>query len=348
MIRIYVAPTLTAQVGVAVCLGPYSVGKAIPFPLSELGGNCIVTVIKPQCGGKTDKDNPEESYAPWTDDLSNGESCSSSPSGTASTKEGYSQSPFEMIINNMTPGEKDVYSPYLPSGEGGFGIFTLEMDTIPKYGDSNVESSLTIKGVKLEGGGTTKNRITQGISNGIRKILIDGWLDPQIKYLTNNLTKMSLSIKWPDFSELTLPKERTDTDTDNLQKTTTSKNINEENTKNLVEKYKQLSSTVNTLNDNIANPFEQVTQIFNESNIINIQTKNLAVKIPMIYSEDINSYGIYLHQRIDSNSKIISEREGIVQSILGSCLTDYNPGSKALSEIVKEAKEFNSQCANIL
>jgi hypothetical protein len=36
MVRIYVMPTLTAQVGVALCMGPYAVGKNIPEPFGSL------------------------------------------------------------------------------------------------------------------------------------------------------------------------------------------------------------------------------------------------------------------------------------------------------------------------
>jgi hypothetical protein len=44
----------------------------------------------------------------------------------------------------------------------------------------------------------------------------------------------------------------------------------------------------------------------NESNIINISVEPLTVKVPMIYSEDINEYSIYLQQWLDVNRKILS------------------------------------------
>ena len=45
-VRIYVAPTLTAQVWIGICLWPYSVGKALTSPWADLWGNCIVFAIK--------------------------------------------------------------------------------------------------------------------------------------------------------------------------------------------------------------------------------------------------------------------------------------------------------------
>ena len=45
--RLYVAPTLTLGLGIAMCFGPYSVGKALPKPFRDLGGNCIVFAVPP-------------------------------------------------------------------------------------------------------------------------------------------------------------------------------------------------------------------------------------------------------------------------------------------------------------
>jgi hypothetical protein len=39
------------------------------------------------------------------------------------------------------------------------------------------------------------------MQQGIRKIIIDSWLDPQIRYIMNNLSRMSLTIKWPEFDQ---------------------------------------------------------------------------------------------------------------------------------------------------
>jgi len=54
MIRIYAMPTLTAQLGLAICMGPYSAGINLPSPLSDIAGNCIVTSVALPCGSKKD------------------------------------------------------------------------------------------------------------------------------------------------------------------------------------------------------------------------------------------------------------------------------------------------------
>jgi hypothetical protein len=77
IVRIYIAPTLTMQVGVAVCLGVDQVFKKIPSPLSDLGGNCIVFALKPQCPREktqAELDNPNETFEPRVADLT--QSCS--------------------------------------------------------------------------------------------------------------------------------------------------------------------------------------------------------------------------------------------------------------------------------
>jgi hypothetical protein len=69
-------------------------------------------------------------------------------------------------------------------------------------------------------------------------------------------------------------------------------------------------------NDKLANPFEQLSKLFNQSELINIQTKTLTVKIPMIYSEDINAYEIYLRQWGDTQMEIIEKRKQRPESLL--------------------------------
>lgn len=48
-IRIYAAPTLTSQLGIAICLGSYQAGMNLPSPFSDIGGNCIVTAVPLPC-----------------------------------------------------------------------------------------------------------------------------------------------------------------------------------------------------------------------------------------------------------------------------------------------------------
>ena len=50
----------------------------------------------------------------------------------------------------------------------------------------------------------------------------------------------------------------------------------------------------------------------NESNIINISVEPITVKIPMIFSEDINEYTIYLQQWLEVNKEILNGWESVL------------------------------------
>lgn len=58
MIRIYVSPTLTMGIGIAICFGPYTVGAKIPSPFRHIAGNCIVLAKN---FGKNKNNTPEPS-----------------------------------------------------------------------------------------------------------------------------------------------------------------------------------------------------------------------------------------------------------------------------------------------
>ncbi|MEI7557818.1 MAG: hypothetical protein WCJ45_03115 [bacterium] len=50
--RLYLVPTLTLGMGMAMCFGPYSMGIKLPKPFRDIAGNCIVFALPPltTCG----------------------------------------------------------------------------------------------------------------------------------------------------------------------------------------------------------------------------------------------------------------------------------------------------------
>jgi hypothetical protein len=52
----------------------------------------------------------------------------------------------------------------------------------------------------------------------------------------------------------------------------------------------------------------------NESNIINISVETINVKVPIVFAEDINSYELYLQQRLDTNQKIVDKWKLVLSS----------------------------------
>ncbi|MDR0650310.1 MAG: hypothetical protein LBG59_02645 [Candidatus Peribacteria bacterium] len=219
----------------------------------------------------------------------------------------------------------------MPSSIGG-GLINLEIDTtaVP-YTSSTFDG--TINGVRIEGGSTIKNKIRSGLQQGLRKFIIDNFLDPQIRYIANNLTKMHISLRRPDFNDLgkeitkigelvsqagSSISEKSKEISENYQ--TNIQALNATNNKNTARfadtAYSHLSTFIEKANDKIANPFEQLSKLFNQSKLINIQTKTLTVKFPMIYSEDINAYEIYLRQWGDTQLQILEDWEKRVESLL--------------------------------
>jgi hypothetical protein len=232
-------------------------------------------------------------------------------------------------------------------------MFQLERDITTTQGSDN---SLTIGGIKVEGGNLTKNKIKSGLQQGIRKILIDKRLDPQIKYIANNFTKMHIEIKRPDITEMVKQEKDALNDilsninTNNKESDTLQKDLDTTKTatsKNgILEVYKNLSATVEKFNDKIANPFEELSLLFNKSNLININTKNLNVKIPMIFAEDINAYEIYLRQWGDTNAQIIEEWKVLIESISNTCLNkDLLTNNKEAIENSESLQQKQKECS---
>lgn len=80
MVRVYAVPTLTLGMGIAICLGPYSLGKTLPKPFRDLGGNCIVFTIPPltKCKDKSDNGGqPDQEIEPTMYEASNNGTCTS-------------------------------------------------------------------------------------------------------------------------------------------------------------------------------------------------------------------------------------------------------------------------------
>jgi len=57
----------------------------------------------------------------------------------------------------------------------------------------------------------------------------------------------------------------------------------------------------------------------NESKIINVSTEPLTVKVPMIFSEDINAYQFYLNQWLDENKLIMEDWENVLNAVKTNC-----------------------------
>ena len=455
-IRIYAAPTLTAQLWLAICLGPYSVWKAIPSPFADLGGNCIVFAIKPQCNNNTPPTNlasPNPSFPEFVEEVRDSWVCLQSQKWPQVTKKWYYSSPTrwtsfrstyrkdvttrneieltneevddiltdlqEVMWDEVNVREMwdnalkknpvvdlflstldgiywkdnvdkvdDLYEKYLwdakltvadnyhvdYSMSADLWIINLEREAYVASEEWEVKNSIIIWDVDILWWDFEINKIKWWIRQWLRNMLVDKWLDPQIRYILNQLTKMHVEVILPDLSDL-----MGDDLTSLYQKAWNSYDFTVQGTKPInysgnvwsinvmgsdydgfidnerkalsnikdglwsaFDKYGENARTyklskgeawsgktskwdlysyesVNDLNSKIWNPFEALASLMNESNIINVYTESLTVKVPMIFSEDINAYQLYLEQWLNENEDIMKEWEDVVGTLKTSC-----------------------------
>lgn len=437
-IRIYAAPTLTAQLGVAVCLMPQRAAINIPSPISDIGGNCVIFAVKPQCknsandnnkNNTTANGNANQSYPDFIEDVRDSTTCLQYQKWVQVTKKKQRSSAFNLFSFSSSytiaepPRDKIIidddkqiddilgelqnilwdgvnvrekwdnalklrvwmvslsvfdwvfwketmdklYTKYFadarltaienwassgyPSYSADFmWIIDLEIsaDIAPDLDTQETKNSIIIGDVDILWWDYTVNKIRSWIQQWIKKLLIDKWLDPQIRYILNQLTKMHVNIKLPNMTNLLV------NEMDTLKNV--SDNIGDvwansldsdaedgwsEAIKTSVSKRSNLShESMNEFNKAISNPFEAVASLMNQSNIINITVEPLTVKVPMIFSEDIDAYKVYLQQRLDVNQWILDQWWKVIQAFGVSCSKIKDPQEK--QQCMKDAEEYLS------
>ena len=368
-IRIYAAPTMTAQLWVAICMWPYMDENILPSPLSDVAWNCIIFTIKPQCNGDgnqspedaADATLPVQIYPKFIEEVRDSWACMqsakwpmvtlrwerSSPynlnSFTATTSQWNSRSNFSwretwqsiwwgdgtFLQNVYTKMDVNGWSSNMPEYSASFlSIVDLETNAFvwpDDYIPENMKSSIVIWDVDILWWDYRVNKIKWWIQQWIRKLLIDNWLDPQIRYIANQLTKMHVLIKFPDMSNL-LEREA---------QTMKSVSQNIWNIWNDGEDFRRIDPVSNWTDINydnltkfnraISNPFEALASLLNQSNLVNISMQTLNVKIPMIFKEDIDAYEFYLQQRLEENQEIVERWNEILKTLVDKCDDEPDP-----------------------
>ena len=367
-IRIYAAPTLTAQLWIGICLWPYAAAERLKSPWADIGGNCIVFAVKPQCKNDeenpTNKESPYESYSDFVEEVRDSGICLQSQKWPQVTQKWYNSSPTRWVSYwavykgdnspkySLSIADND-YVDYSISAD--LWIINLEREAYTASDDGEWgKNSIIIWNVDILWGEFSVNKIKWWIQQWLRKILIDKWLDPQIRYILNQLTKMHINILWPDLSDLmgddlmTLynisllsggsvsmgEKSNSFDDVKNYywdfigNEGRVIKNIWNEiwwvfddytSKVKTSQRYWISNQSIDEFNDKIWNPFEALASLMNQSNIINISTEPLTVKVPMIFSEDINEYEFYLNQRLEENQAILDSWKTMLDWLLTNC-----------------------------
>lgn len=328
MIRIYAAPTLTAQMGLAICLWNYNAGINLPSPFSDIGGNCIVTSMPLPCGKKSANEKEKldtsnvkgQEYHPWVKDYWDTTTCQLAQS----------DSPFKIVASALT---NSMIPTSLPEGSYLGGAINIDYDAITSEMDSE-QSGISLNGVKIQGVKDIKNAILGGKQQGIQQKLV-GRFDKQMQYWINNLLRFRVEFIFPDMDVL-----NTQISTLNFKEIW--KLTNEWTTKSKVEIWKlaskfkdasDIKTLVKTVGTNLQskekltalnlangdNPFEKLQAFFNEKELVNISSQTLNVRIPWIYSEDIEAYKNYLLTWVETNKEVLNWREKVISSAILSC-----------------------------
>ena len=87
-----------------------------------------------------------------------------------------------------------------------------------------------------------------------------------------------------------------------------------------------------------------MTQLFNSSDLVKISTKNISVKIPWIYSEDIESYISYLKTWLSTQNSILKSWKDKVAATILTCPSEIDNLFKKKGKDDPELKEKIEEC----
>ncbi len=299
-IRIYVAPTLTLWIGVAICLGPYAVWNAIPSPLRALWGNCIVFAKRPW-SENWPKPPIDGASAIVTDDANTvGKACRDpypdplkpiSPI-TYGTSKGWVAS---TKLNRSASTEPNISAGWNFPGWTYLGI--LDLDIWPEVENNLFEET---NKDQLKWGKPVRLKIQTGKVNWLLKCIVQKWLDNQIRYIANNLTNMSINITIPDPSNIfdgfkNLDLGWLDAVTEWFKKDASGTSPAGSALKDLVtissgDMLWTKQEEVANLSAITSNPFNALSSWFEQVPMIRVNTKNVTIQIPFIYPEELSKY----------------------------------------------------------
>ncbi len=342
MIRIYLSPTLTQQMGIAICFGPQKVGNSIPSPFNAIAWNCIVTAVKtPSWSCDIDDPNSNNGNNGLSDqdilDLAQFGQCTQTTSnGWSTPATSTPTSPFTMVTVNSNGTTSNPF----PSGTY-FGVINFEKTPI-------VLSEGEVDGwVVLQWGKAVSPQIQWWWAKGLVACIVNDWLDRQTNYIINNFTNMQIGIYLPDLTQLwkgfdTLWSQISTQEEQIPNSPDIANNINTFSG-NLISQVRNSTikqSEINNLSTTLNNPFKEIEKLFEQTPLININTQDVVVNVPMIYSEDITRYEAHLKSWIERNKQTAADRQSLIQGVLGVCsqqagIWSWNPADPNIINSIK-------------
>lgn len=321
-IRMYLSPTLTQWMWVAVCYWPYQAWmKGWPNPAWVYMWNCVVAWTNFdvfEC--KKDESSEEDAIDDWQFDLYNIGSCKSE-----------------------FPDNSRVSPLYFSSNSSKRWIFIDESPTVIEQLPDIESSFLEFDRVALKPWKPIDLKIESWDVKWIVQCMIRKWVDRQIRYIINNLTNMTIYLYLPDVSQLVDDFSKVDLDKlsnirwtmqDDLDKIWATwnsvskdwkalgKSINSDFGKQIQEftnKYTPSKWVLNKVSDTFNNPFRSIQEFFEEVPLIDIETREINIQVPFISQENILKQIAYLENRVVKQKQIINDWEDSWKAISWNC-----------------------------
>ena len=368
--RLYLMPTMTMKLGIALCFWPYNMGW-IDFwdPLGDIAWNCVVFAVDMPCGKKDnwEGENAMTDVPDWYT-LLNGCSKQNVPCYVWDNE---SSSPF--LLWGASENMHSLANTIIPDGSYAGWFINIEV-TPQSYSPYQERSTLDMETITMKWWATIQNKIRWSTEQWIIDVVVKKWLDKQIKYIMNNLTNFKVSVIFPDlqklvgnidvnkFSEFTgqynnTPKERCEnrwmqrnpndqTCTKKISQNFESEALNsvdERSQKNLLSR-QQISSR-----SEYTNPFKELAEAFNDTPLVNISTKTYTINVPILSSEDITSYLSMSNSWINRQTQIMEEWKEFFAAIIWVCgwrtnindMKDLEEAVQELNERFKDAQEYS-------
>ena len=337
MLRLYVSPTLTAKVWLALCIWPYGVWMKIPKLFREVVWNCIVFAIDPGIG-VCKNDTPDTTYTvtPENKQLQDFNTCNDNLSDDTKW-------PFKLVTKGIDAADNRLEQSY-----GSRPSLRIQL-----WGNPNVTSydsisiSDFVQRVKIPDVKPLDMQVRWPTDRWLVACIVNQFVDNQVRYIINNMTSMDVNIVLPDFNYIwnnivwLKRNNQAQLDYENYYNKQTSWWIDIVKSLTAQENSTRIS---NYLSLYTSNPIEKLQAFINQSDIMKVHTKDVKIDIPWIYLEDINKLKWTLTAWLKRNSLIIERWKQVWQDIANNCEAVTNQLEKEKCNIqADQILQFTSQ-----
>lgn len=331
-VRVYAVPTLTLQMGIAICFWPYPLWVAVPPLVRDLWWNCVVAAFPMYaCNGSSGnwEEPATEELDNWMADLAANGSCEqpilrSSAKVLANTiliqQPTY---PSSFRLSSLW-SQNSSWTMAVPNWNfGGFGYVSLSwFPTRTSTTSSSVSGWFNFDALRFVQWAKIDLKIKDSNAQGIIKWLVKDWLGRQVKYMINNLTKLTVNVTLPDVSQLADGFDSLFSATDWSDASQAAKEDDVSSYDDL-NSFKEISSRqwYQAMTAAANNPFESLVTIFQSIPLVDLYTKDIVLKIPLPTSDELLKYDSYLRGWLKNQQWILKQWLEAIHEIASICWT---------------------------